>query len=227
MFSETRFLIHLKFHSMGTISQGILGGFSGKVGTVIGSSWKGINYMRGQSAAKRTKSTQAQLVQQAKFALVIRFVRSFGNLWSLTFAAFAIKMSAFNSAFRYAIQHAIKGEYPNLAIDYSLVMVSMGDLPNAPSPKAASTAKGQVTFTWGDNSGSGDASANDKAILVVYSPDKVQAVYTLIGALRNAATATLDVSGFSGLSVHAYLGFISSDGQQVANSLYLGEVTVA
>ena len=27
---------------MGTIKQGILGGFSGKVGYVIGSSWKGI-----------------------------------------------------------------------------------------------------------------------------------------------------------------------------------------
>ena len=32
---------------MGTINQGILGGFSGKVGTVIGGSWKGITYMRG------------------------------------------------------------------------------------------------------------------------------------------------------------------------------------
>jgi hypothetical protein len=31
---------------MGTIKQGILGGFSGKVGTVVGASWKGIAYMR-------------------------------------------------------------------------------------------------------------------------------------------------------------------------------------
>ncbi len=34
---------------MGTISKGILGGFSGTVGTVIGGSWKGIEYMRSQS----------------------------------------------------------------------------------------------------------------------------------------------------------------------------------
>ena len=32
---------------MGTIKKGILGGFSGKVGTVVGASWKGISYMRG------------------------------------------------------------------------------------------------------------------------------------------------------------------------------------
>ena len=34
---------------MGTIKQGILGGLNGKVGTVIGSSWKGITYMRGRA----------------------------------------------------------------------------------------------------------------------------------------------------------------------------------
>ena len=32
---------------MGRIKQGILGGFSGKVGTVVGASWKGKAYMRG------------------------------------------------------------------------------------------------------------------------------------------------------------------------------------
>jgi hypothetical protein len=31
---------------MGKINQGILGGFSGKVGNVVGGSWKGIEYMR-------------------------------------------------------------------------------------------------------------------------------------------------------------------------------------
>lgn len=30
---------------MGTIKQGILGGFSGKVGTVVGSTWKSVHYM--------------------------------------------------------------------------------------------------------------------------------------------------------------------------------------
>src|SRR5690606_508733 len=31
---------------MGIIKQGILGGFSGKVGNVVGASWKGIDYIR-------------------------------------------------------------------------------------------------------------------------------------------------------------------------------------
>jgi hypothetical protein len=32
----------LNFKIMGKINQGILGGFSGKVGNVVGGSWKGI-----------------------------------------------------------------------------------------------------------------------------------------------------------------------------------------
>ena len=38
---------------MGKIKQGILGGFRGKVGTVIGASWNGISYMRGARNPRR------------------------------------------------------------------------------------------------------------------------------------------------------------------------------
>ena len=57
---------------MGTIKQGILGGFSGKVGTVIGSSWRGIQVMRGLSTGRKGSPTDAQLQQQAKSAVMIK-----------------------------------------------------------------------------------------------------------------------------------------------------------
>ena len=37
------YLQHKKEKIMGTIKQGILGGFSGKVGTVVGSTWKSVH----------------------------------------------------------------------------------------------------------------------------------------------------------------------------------------
>ena len=54
---------------MGTIKQGILGGFSGKVGTVVGSSWKGISYMRGQAQSVKNPRTAKQMAQRDKFSL--------------------------------------------------------------------------------------------------------------------------------------------------------------
>ena len=52
---------------MGKIKQGILGGFKGKVGTVIGASWNGIAYMRGLPQSVRNPKTAAQEAQRAFF----------------------------------------------------------------------------------------------------------------------------------------------------------------
>ena len=51
---------------MGKIKQGILGGFRGTVGTVVGSSWNGIAYMKGKPQSVRNPRTDAQ-VQQREF----------------------------------------------------------------------------------------------------------------------------------------------------------------
>ena len=52
---------------MGKIKQGILGGFKGKVGTVIGASWNGIAYMKGKPQSVRNPRTDAQLQQREFF----------------------------------------------------------------------------------------------------------------------------------------------------------------
>ena len=52
---------------MGKIKQGILGGFKGKVGTVIGASWNGIAYMRGLAQSVKNPKTAPPLQQRAFF----------------------------------------------------------------------------------------------------------------------------------------------------------------
>jgi hypothetical protein len=52
---------------MGKIKQGILGGFRGKVGTVIGASWNGISYMKGRPQSVRNPRTDAQTQQRNFF----------------------------------------------------------------------------------------------------------------------------------------------------------------
>ena len=52
---------------MGKIKQGILGGFKGKVGTVIGASWNGIAYMKGLPQSQKDPKTAAQMAQRAFF----------------------------------------------------------------------------------------------------------------------------------------------------------------
>ena len=52
---------------MGKIKQGILGGFKGKVGTVIGASWNGIAYMKGLPQSQKDPKTAAQVAQRNFF----------------------------------------------------------------------------------------------------------------------------------------------------------------
>jgi hypothetical protein len=46
---------------MGTIKKGVLGGFSGKVGSVVGASWKGIDYIRSLPASVKNPRTEGQV----------------------------------------------------------------------------------------------------------------------------------------------------------------------
>ncbi len=53
--------------------RGILGPVSGGVGTVVGSSWKGITYLKSKPVRSRTGSSLKQDVQRLKFKTVIEF----------------------------------------------------------------------------------------------------------------------------------------------------------
>lgn len=59
---------------MGTYNKGILGPFRGKVGSVIGYSWRGKDLMRGLPKESTSEATDAQLEQRAKFRTVIKFL---------------------------------------------------------------------------------------------------------------------------------------------------------
>jgi uncharacterized protein DUF6266 len=211
---------------MARISKGILGGFSGTVGNVVGGSWKGISYMRSQSTAKRNSFTPAQLQQQARFTLAIKFLQPMNALLEISFRKQAVHMTGINSALSFTLKNAVTGVYPAYTISYSLALVSRGDLPNAGAPTASATVAGQVGFAWTDNSGNGKAAASDKAILVVYCPALNQCIFTTAGPLRSAANAVLAVPAFSGQQVQTYIGFISADGRDIASSMFTGQLTV-
>ena len=211
---------------MATIEKGILGGFSGKVGTVIGGNWKGIDYMRSKSARRNFVPSQKQLEQQLKFALMMRFLQPMSALLEISFIDYAIRKTGVNSAFTYNFSNAITGIFPDYTIDYSTALVSRGILPNVLGPTVVSGAGSILTWSWTDNNSS-DTQPTDQAILVAYCPVMKQAIYTTSGGNRSALTADLNLLTFAGKVVETYIGFISEDGRNVASSIFTGEVTVS
>jgi hypothetical protein len=211
---------------MGTINKGILGGFSGTVGTVVGASWRGIEYMRSRSNRRTFTSSQRQIEQQLKFSLLTRFQQPLNGLLNQSFRSYAVKMTGANSALGYNLRNAVSGAYPTYTVNYSMFLISRGDLPNAQAPTATAGGDGLVNFAWTNNAGNGKAKANDKAILVIYCLEMRQCVYITEGAERSEGTASVDVTGFAGKTVQTWIGFISDSGREIATSIYTGEVSV-
>lgn len=215
---------------MGEIKKGVLGGFSGKVGNVVGSSWRGIDYIRSLPKPSKKEPTQRQLDQRARFGLVVQFLHPIKFLLNLGFAGKARgkSLTGYNLSVAYALRHAITGTFPAYSLDYSKVLISRGDLQGAWDLTMASAAAGSIDFTWTDNSGSGLASPTDRAVLVVYNPVKDRYIFTTEGAARSAGGQNLPVpADFSGDEVHVFIAFVSEDGKAFSSSIYGGTVTVA
>ena len=212
---------------MGTIKKGILGGFSGKVGTVVGASWKGIAYMRSLPLKVRNPRTQPQRMQRSKFALSLALLQPMTAFLRTGWKLYAHKQSPFNAAMSYTIANAITGAYPDYDIDPSKVLVSRGALPTATNT-FVSFDDGKVEFQWEDNSGVNSAKATDKALIAILNLAKGEAITDNAGAERQDCVQQVAVPAeWSGDSVETYMGFISEDGKEVANSVYLGSVAIA
>ena len=210
---------------MARMNNGILDDFSGKIGKVVGSKWRGVSYMRAKSKERTGAPSDAQLEQQAKFAVAGKFSQSMNDLLTLGFRDQAIRMTGKNYGQSLILRDAITGTYPDFQIDYSKVLLSQGKLPRIKKPVTAPEANGIVKFTWTNDAGNKLAKANDQAILIAYCPEENEAEYAF-GPARDAGTGTLDLAEFSGKKVHTWLSFMSANGKLLATSVYCGEVTI-
>ena len=113
---------------MGTIKQGILGGFNGKVGTVVGSSWKGISYMRGKAQHVKNPRTAGQTYHRDAIKAVTMALRPITSTLRLTFAEYAKKMSAFNKAVSVNYKEALVNQDGTPVVDYTKLILSQGTL---------------------------------------------------------------------------------------------------
>jgi len=211
---------------MGTYEVGVLGGFKGKVGTVVGAQWRGIEYMRHKGKKSRKPRTQEQIEQMARFGLAIGFTSTINALLMKSFKGTDRKTGA-NAALSIILLTAISGNYPAFEIDYSIVQVSNGKLPKADLPVAAATGSGAITFTWTDNPAVTADFQTDKAVMVVFCPELQESVYVNGGAARPAGTDSISVPNFTGKEVHTWFALVSADGKSYAKSTYTGALTVS
>lgn len=204
---------------MGIINQGILGGFSGKVGPIVGCHWKSKYYIRAHAAKVSNPRTKKQQEQRGKFATAFSFLKLIKPFIRIGFKEFAEKKSAFNAAMSYMLKRAVVGDGNEITIDFNRVLISTGSLMPVFESKAT-VSDNKMIFNWKDNSGMGNAEGTDIAMVLVYNKDKEEAVYdTEAGFRRNESSQLALPVNWQDDELVAYLSFRSIDGSNVANSV--------
>lgn len=209
---------------MGKLVQGILGGISGKVGTVIGSIRNGKAYVSGLRTSNKNPRTIRQQTQRMRFKLAQQLVSPASDFVRIGFRNYAIDQYARNVAMSRNLKLALVGDYPSFGIDPSMVVFSQGKLSGADDCKA-SVANNKVSFSWTDNSGEDDAQMSDFAMVMVYNFTKRKVVDSLEVASRMDGKVSVKIpANWNKDKLSCYIAFASVENEAVSDSIYIGDV---
>lgn len=190
---------------MGTYNKGILGAFSGKVGPVVGASWRGKDVLRSLPRKGTRVATETQLLQRLRFSTVTAFLTPLKPIVSKYYGSDNTDVTRRNQAMSFHMKEAVNYVAPNYGFIFNKVQISKGDLLGIQTPTVVAGAATSIDFTWVDNSGDGQAKSTDKLVLAVYEPTTKTTVYTLnAGKRSDVATNFILPAYLSGLTVHIW-----------------------
>jgi hypothetical protein len=113
----------------------------------------------------------------------------------------------------------------NSGIAWPKVLISKGPIAPVDYASALVNDNSDIVFSWTDNSGDGTAKKNDRAILVAYFPETKEVVFSFSDAERKDEMALLGTDSKNG-AMQTWLGFLSADESNAANSVYAGELMI-
>jgi hypothetical protein len=204
------------------ISNGRFGELSGKIGNLVSYNLKGKNVVR-RIGKNNKPPTVAQLAVRQKIAAVNKFLRATLGVIN---AGFELEVAGtyinqHNAATSYHMKNATQGEYPNISVDYSKVLISKGDLEPAINP-GVTIAGTTLTLTWELSEGITWSIKNDRVMMLIYCPELNLATYVLSGTRRSSGKDDIALPpNYIDKELHIYIAFKASNGERISNSVHL------
>lgn len=213
------FIVSLKFKIiMGKIPQGILGGVSGKVGSVVGSSWKGINVIKSLPLSVANPKTAGQVAQRTKLANVSAFASGIvatiiQPLWN----RFAQKASGYNDFVRANID-LFAAQFASPAAD---LVISQGKMAATNfSEVTLNSFNSTIEIDWMDDIGEGYKLGTDiPYFLCVNETSGLVKVFGEGLTRADLGTGVLPFVNGGADVVRVYMAFKRADGTIVSLSL--------
>lgn len=182
---------------------------------------KGQNVVSAKAFNRKDKNTEAQQNQRSSFKLISDVWASLGGFGESGFPSRPEKLSAFNVFMSLNLPNAIdsSGEMP--VIDYSLLQIAKGSLPQVVVEQASITAAG-ISLSCESNIEFPKAMADDVVtVLVKKTGRSMKAVQTTRG---EAEVLHIDVAmpGITAAEVEfLYVFVVSKDGSKSSNSMFV------
>ena len=211
---------------MATINRGILGGFSGRVANVVGSSWKGIATMRALPLSVLNPRTAAQVGNRTRFSLLsILAAAILTTIVKPLNDRFASAMSGYN-LFTSRCKEAFNVAGIFVPANLTLSSGKLGD-PVISSTVAHVDGTGEVTFPA--FAVGAYEQTTDKAYAVLLNASGEVLAVSSGEIARDFGSITFDIDGGLALGshVHFYLSFLRADGTIVSNSAHADITVVA
>jgi hypothetical protein len=217
---------------MAKFSQGILGPFNGKVGTVVGYMWNGKCCMRAYNRTIKNPRTPEQVAHRNMFKQEVQLAAEMRWVLNATMRDQAREMGmTCRNLFMKANQHAFGLADGLLQVDYSRLVLSMGDVPGVEATETSWSSDNVLTVKFDRGMGN----AYHHVYLYVHVPDLADPDNPVKGFLaapvhrRDKRISVALPDAFAGHTAHLYLMVQTDDGRwsdtTYAGSLLLTEMT--
>ncbi len=208
---------------MGRMTSGILGPFTGKVGTVVGSSWKGIPYMKARPVRKKAAGPK-EMTNRNKFAMAQNWLQPVTGFVRQGFKNYTLRVEGFLAAKSWMLRNSFEVTGEEISINPALVKLSHGTLPLSNHIKVEKKNGNELHFSW-DTDLTDNNHGKDQVMMVAHDNVHSIATITLTGQFREIGKDLLVIPSQKGRTHHVYLAFVSADRNNQSDSVYLGMIT--
>lgn len=201
---------------MGIIRRGILGGFSGKVANVVGSSWKGIAVMRALPLSVTNPKTVGQVEQRGAFSIISKFASSILTTWvKPLWDRSAQSMSGYNAF----IQQNVDIVKADKKLDIQKLVMSKGKLGSTNLTVNVASGLKTLTAQWDEEPIGSFQMSTDKLYLLLFDKDNKLIVSSSAIYVREVGYASIDdVNVISGEDYTVVSCFAREDGTIVGDA---------
>ncbi len=208
---------------MAKIEMGILGGFSGRVGTVVGYHRRGAWFVRAYQPHIRDRKSAAQLEQRSRFKAMIQFASPATPVLRVGMKKAAAQGLTEGNIFlkinHRNFQNNLNNQNnQNIQIDYPNLQFSRGSLAAPAALQYAVDEGGVLTVRWSAEGGS----LTDRVHIYIYSP-AVQTGIALQGERAQRHLQALLPEGFAPEGLHVW-AFASNASGNVSNTQYINPI---